>query len=513
MFALFMLLVFCVGVACMFLCACVAPDDPTLLGTIARTITSTVPTQIERAVRAVPVLGPLIIDGSVATFNWAVFKPNPLLQIVYAVLVFGGYGVVVYSAYPRIPNDYMAGYHRWIGVFVVGGTVWAWYKACSVSPGYITHENWRSFDNYKIDGLMYQPDEWYNYKKEDEKAGRPVRPNVPKLPRSKNDAFTGKVVSRFDHFCPWLNNPVGERNYRYFLLFLFMTALMLAYGTAATLSVVASFINEHHLFEARYVNKKTGKVVTASTRMVFHYCMHKEQYMMMLLFLCGIMGLVVMAFLCYHLWLVSQNRTTNEGFKWSRAQSRWRYLERERVTELHSKAQEQGKEEEEKEEEEAEAEASAVGGAEVASAGEKKQTQPQIQKKKKKKKNTIKQRKNKRRCPPAFLKSYIDMWANGIYLLTCGVLGFPMLTPSEREERESKRWREKQNPSFAVQPCPPYPYQLGSFWLNLSEVFWPRSEQNDGGDSRPTEGGWDDRHEGKRRNIVRSEKKELKKEK
>eukprot|EP00946_MAST-07B_sp_MAST-7B-sp1_P000316 g316.t1 len=479
MFGLFLLVVFCVGVACMFLCACVAPDDPTLLGTIARFITSTIPKSFERGLRSIPIIGPFLIDGSVALFNWAVFKPNPLLQIVYAVLVFGGYGVVVYSAYPRIPNDYMAGYHRWIGVFVVGGTVWAWYKACTVSPGYITHENWRKFDNYKIDDLMYAAGRWYDYKEEDERAGRSVRPSVPKLPRSKNDAFTGKVVSRFDHFCPWLNNPVGECNYRYFLFFLFMTAFMLAYGTAASLSVIASFVNRHRLFEAQYVNKQTGKVVTASTRMVFHYLMHKEQYMMMLLFLCGIMGLVVMAFLCYHVWLVSQNRTTNEGFKWSRAQSRWKFEERERVEVLHSRARKA---------EEAGAKVDSGMGAVAGKAGT--ESGKRDVKNKKKKKVPV-NRKKRHRCVPSFLKKYVRLWSNGVFILTCGMLGSALLSPAEQEERARRSEREKRDPNFIVQPCPPYPYKLESFYMNMAEVLWPRSER--AGDSSPGVGGWDDR--------------------
>ena len=455
----------------MFMCACVSPDDPTFLGDVSRFFTGTIPNTLELAVRRIPVVGPFVIDGSVKLFNWVVFKPNPLLQIVYAVLVFGGYAVVVWQAYPRIPNPYMAGYHKWIGVFVVGATIWAWYKACSVSPGYITHDNWRTFDNYRICDLMYFPDKWYTFKEEDERKGRvPSRPNIPKLPRSKMDAFTGKVISRFDHFCPWLNNPVGERNYRYFLLFLFMTAFMLFYGTVATLSVVMTFIVEKNLFDARYVNKRTGKVIKASKRMVFHYCMHKEQYMMMLLFLCGIMGIVVAAFFMYHLYLVSQNKTTNEGFKWSRAQSRWQHLEQERVRKLLSKVNQEEKES---------------------------TTQSKLGRNKIKAK--FKERK-KGRCNCALLAPWVSMWCNGVFMISCGMVGHRLLTAEEKEEEKKRLEREMYDPSFAIQPCPKYPYKLESLWLNFAEVIWPRSERL--GRSGPIEGGWDSRHEEVRRNLI-----------
>jgi hypothetical protein len=33
---------------------------------------------------------------------------------MYIVLVFGGYGLFVYDAYPLIPNMFMASYHRYV---------------------------------------------------------------------------------------------------------------------------------------------------------------------------------------------------------------------------------------------------------------------------------------------------------------------------------------------------------------------------------------------------------------
>jgi len=57
--------------------------------------------------------------------------------------------------------------------------------------------------------------------------------------RTHHSRRLGQCVLRMDHVCPWINNVVGLRNYKYFFLMLFYAIVLLfAYVVAATLLLV-----------------------------------------------------------------------------------------------------------------------------------------------------------------------------------------------------------------------------------------------------------------------------------
>ena len=158
---------------------------------------------------------------------------------------------------------------------------------------------------------------------------------VRKVARSKFCTTTWCNVARFDHFCPWINNAIGEENYRIFLLFLSCHALFLCYGAVCISFILYDLILREDLFNASFYDPRTGELTHSSRmlrferlrhwqrckpsvrcRLVLRYLVTVERVLCGLLATSIVMATVVTGFLAYHLWLIKLGRTTNEHYKW-----------------------------------------------------------------------------------------------------------------------------------------------------------------------------------------------------
>ena len=117
--------------------------------------------------------------------------------------------------------------------------------------------------------------------------------NGPKPPRSHFDSVTNKLVLNMDHYCPWMFNVVGFRNYRYFFLFLLWLWVGCVYAIIMTIVPFFS-IRKHREVFGIIVPKKDS----ANVSFMFIIC-------------CAICFSISFLFF-WHLYLILTGQTTIE---------------------------------------------------------------------------------------------------------------------------------------------------------------------------------------------------------
>jgi hypothetical protein len=242
---------------------------------------------------------------SLATLYNAIFRErNAILQILYLILVLGGWSIMFNYGYAHIPNKYIPGWHRYSGFFVFVICMITFHRACRSNPGFITAKNIDKFDNYPYDNILYKANTICPTAK------------IRKLARSKYDRMTKRHVARFDHYCAWIDQSVGEENYRIFLLFLFVQVVMCWYGTVILYYIFKNEIDELQLFQVKFINAHTKVEVEANLWVVTQFLCARHGPMVGHLLLMGVMAIVLTAFLLFHLHLIARGMTTNEFYKW-----------------------------------------------------------------------------------------------------------------------------------------------------------------------------------------------------
>jgi hypothetical protein len=147
------------------------------------------------------------------------FKPESLLGIgssfryslifLYSSFYFGCHSLYFLKVFPHLslfldnPE-----FHTLFSILVLPCPLFVVLILQISNPGVITPENVDSYLNvYPYDSLIYHP-------------AKCAKLLIPAVPRSRYCPYTRQRIARYDHYCPWVGQAIGERTLRWFVLFL-----------------------------------------------------------------------------------------------------------------------------------------------------------------------------------------------------------------------------------------------------------------------------------------------------
>eukprot|EP00188_Purpureofilum_apyrenoidigerum_P003353 Plantae.Rhodophyta-Purpureofilum_apyrenoidigerum.ctg34809.p1 GENE.Plantae.Rhodophyta-Purpureofilum_apyrenoidigerum.ctg34809~~Plantae.Rhodophyta-Purpureofilum_apyrenoidigerum.ctg34809.p1 ORF type:complete len:365 (-),score=46.51 Plantae.Rhodophyta-Purpureofilum_apyrenoidigerum.ctg34809:52-1146(-) len=138
---------------------------------------------------------------------------------------------------------------------------------------------------------------------------------VSRLPRSFHCSFCEKCVLRMDHHCIWLNQCIGERNYRYFFMFLMFMPLGALYLFVNLLPLFSTVMNA--VATERAVLCPNRDHVTAPMMDQFDcvpvdFTASQQKLIITVFLLAAIAGFILSCLFSFHVYISCRNFSTVE---------------------------------------------------------------------------------------------------------------------------------------------------------------------------------------------------------
>ena len=243
-------------------------------------------------------------------------RPNPAMQLIYVALVMGGYWVYCVHVEPLILAGAVSARHAVVVPVAMLISIASWLAVCFSDPGIVdAHTLDAQLATYPHDHVLYKS-----------KTCPTLGVTCPA--RSKYCRITQRRVAKFDHYCGWMGNSIGENNLRYFITFLAVHVVLTSYGSWLCASAISGEIRRRGLWSAEFEPTRrqrrgggandsgVSRLASDWTLLTKFVVYHFSPAVTLSLFL-AILVVMLGAFLGYHLWLIHKGMTTNESFKWS----------------------------------------------------------------------------------------------------------------------------------------------------------------------------------------------------
>ncbi|KAJ5075535.1 palmitoyltransferase swf1 [Anaeramoeba ignava] len=230
---------------------------------------------------------------------------NPFMMLFYVAILIGGFFVFFVWAFPEIIQIPTISSWNYVYIFLIIANVITTFLLCVFTdPGSITK------DNVDIYLTHFPPDNLIFFPKfcETCKIQRPAR--------SKHCRFVNKCVARYDHYCGWVANTMGLNNYRYFVLFLIANMIMCSYASYIIFRILYYNVKNSSILDLVFFDKY-GNPSPISFSHILRYIIVEYRALFGLLIMVFMMGIVLFAFVAYHLYLIATNTTTNETFRYA----------------------------------------------------------------------------------------------------------------------------------------------------------------------------------------------------